>query len=75
MWSLTNQNGEKMRLYSDLLKDRVVVIHSFFSTCPGSCVPLIRNMQKLQTALGDKVGKDVYLMSVSVDPMMDTPSG
>ena len=70
---LTNQDGEQMRLYSDLLKGRVVVINSFFSTCQGSCLPLTRNMQSLQTALGDKVGSEVYLISISVDPMMDTP--
>ena len=70
---LTNQDGQKMRLYSDLLKGKVVVINSFFSTCQGSCLPLTRNMKKLQDALGDRVGKDVYLLSISVDPMMDTP--
>ena len=70
---LTNQNGEKMRLYNDLLKGKVVVINSFFSTCQASCLPLIRNMRNLQTALGDKVGSEVYLISISVDPTMDTP--
>ena len=70
---LTNQNGEKMRFYTDLLKGKVVVINSFFSTCQGSCLPLLRNMQKVQTTLGDKVGTKVFLISISVDPMMDTP--
>jgi protein SCO1/2 len=70
---LINQNGEKMRFYSDVLKGRVVVIHSFFSTCQSACVPLIQNMRKLQDMLGDKVGKDVYLVSITVDPIMDTP--
>lgn len=71
---LTNQNGQRMRLYSDLLKGKVVIINSFFSTCPGSCVPLIHNMQKLQTALGNRVGTDVHLISISVDPIVDTPA-
>lgn len=70
---LTNQDGQKMRLYSDLIKGRVVVINSFFSTCQSACLPLIRNMGKLQDMLGDKVGKEVYLISISVDPTMDTP--
>jgi len=71
---LVNQNGEKMRLYSDLLKDKVVVIDFFFATCQGSCLPLNRNLQKVQEALGDHVGKDVHLISISVDPTMDTPA-
>jgi protein SCO1/2 len=71
---LVNQNGEKMRLYSDLLKDKVVIIDFFFSTCQGVCLPLNRNLQKVQAALGDHVGKDVHLISVSVDPVTDTPA-
>jgi protein SCO1/2 len=71
---LLNQDGEKMRLYSDLLKDKVVVIDFFFATCQGSCLPLNRNLQKLQEALGDHVGKDVHFISVSVDPTADTPA-
>lgn len=70
---LTNQDGQKMRFYSDLLKGRVVVINSFFSTCTSICGPLTQNMRKLQDMLGDKVGKEVYLISISVDPVMDTP--
>jgi protein SCO1/2 len=71
---LINQNGEKMRLYSDLLKDKVVVIDFFFATCQGSCLPMNRNLQKVQEALGDRVGKDVHIISISVDPTVDTPA-
>ena len=71
---LTNQYGERMRLYSDLLKGKVVIINSFFATCPGSCLPMARNLQKIQVALGDRVGKDVFIISISVDPTVDTPA-
>ena len=71
---LVNQNGEKMRFYSDLLKDKVVIINSFFATCTGSCLPLNRNLEKVQLALGDRLGKDVYIVSISVDPAVDTPA-
>lgn len=71
---LVNQNGEKMRLYSDLLKGKVVVINTFFATCQGSCLPLNRNLEKVQAAMGDRIGKDVYIISISVDPTVDTPS-
>lgn len=70
---LVNQNGEKMRFYSDLLQGKVVVINSFFATCQGSCLPLNRNLEKLQKALGDHMGRDVYFVSISVDPTVDTP--
>ena len=71
---LVNQNGEKMRFYSDLLQNKVVVINSFFATCKGSCLPLNRNLEKLQKALGDHMGKEVYFVSISVDPTVDTPT-
>jgi len=70
---LVNQNGEKMRFYSDLLQGKVVVINSFFATCTGSCLPLNRNLEKLQKALGAHMGKEVYFLSISVDPAVDTP--
>lgn len=70
---LVNQNGEKMRFYSDLLQGKVVIINSFFATCTGSCLPMNRNLEKLQTGLGAHMGKDVYIISISVDPAVDTP--
>lgn len=71
---LVNQNGQKMRLYSDLLQGKVVVINSFFATCPGSCLPMERNLEKVQEALGDRMGKEVHIISISVDPAVDTPA-
>jgi protein SCO1/2 len=71
---LLNQNGERMRFYSDLLQNKVVIIDSFFATCKGSCLPMNRNLEKVQEALGDHVGKDVFIISISVDPEVDTPA-
>lgn len=71
---LVNQDGRKLRLYSDLLQGKVVVINSFFATCTGSCLPLTRNLEKLQQGLGARMGKDVYILSISVDPEVDTPA-
>jgi protein SCO1/2 len=71
---LVNQNGEKMRFYSDLLQGKVVIINAFFATCQGSCLPMNRNLEKVQQALGDRFGKDVFIVSISVDPTVDTPA-
>jgi protein SCO1/2 len=71
---LINQDGQKMRFYSDLLKDKVVVINTFFTTCTGVCPPINRNLEKVQEALGERLGKDAFIISVSVDPEADTPS-
>ena len=72
--TLVNQNGEKMRFYSDLLQGKTVIINSFFATCQGSCLPMTRNLEKVQEALGDRLGKDARIISISVDPEVDTPT-
>jgi protein SCO1/2 len=69
---LLNQDGEQMRFYSDLLQGKVVIINSFFATCRDSCLPMNRNLERVQQALGDRVGKDVRIISISVDPTVDT---
>ncbi|MBI3669586.1 MAG: SCO family protein [Acidobacteria bacterium] len=71
--TLVNQDGQTMRFYSDLLKDRCVVIDVFFTSCDGVCPVLGEKMAKIQAWLGDRLGKDVYLISLSVDPVTDTP--
>ena len=70
---LVNQDGEKMRFYNDLLEGKTVIINTFFATCQGSCLPLMRNLQKVQEALADRLGKDARIISISVDPAIDTP--
>lgn len=70
---LVNQNGERFRFYSDLLKGKVVLISSFMATCTSACPFKNRNIEKLQEAAGDRLGKDVLILSISVDPLTDTP--
>jgi protein SCO1/2 len=70
---LINQDGQKMRFYSDVLKDKVVVINTFFTTCTSVCPPMNRNLERIQETLGDRLGKDAWLVSISVDPERDTP--
>src|SRR5262249_31074606 len=70
---LFNQNGEEMRFYSDLLKGKVVIINSFFTTCASVCPLMNRTMEKIQEAFAERLGKDIFLISISVDPTSDTP--
>lgn len=69
---LINQDGEKMRFYSDVLKGKVVILNTFFTTCISVCPPMNRNLEKIQEALGDRLGKDAFIVSMSVDPVVDT---
>ena len=71
---LVSQNGQQMPLYSDLLKGKVVVINAFFTSCKDTCPIMAHSLAVLQEWLGDRLGKDVYLISISVDPETDTPA-
>ena len=70
---LINQDGQKMRFYSEVLKNKVVIINTFFTTCNGVCPPINRNLENVQNALGDRLGKEAFIVSITVDPEMDTP--
>ena len=71
---LIDQDGQKLRFYTDVLKNKVVVINTFFTTCTSICPPMNRNFEKMQDALGDRLGKEAFLVSISVDPETDTPT-
>jgi cytochrome oxidase Cu insertion factor (SCO1/SenC/PrrC family) len=70
--TLVDQEGRRYRFYSDLLKGKVVVIHSFFTACKGSCPVMSGSLAKLQERLGDRLGRDVVLLSLTVDPAADS---
>ena len=70
---LVDQNGKSVNLYNDLVKGRVVVMNFIFTTCRGICPPLGASFGALQKQLGDGSGRDVSLISISVDPVTDTP--
>lgn len=70
---LIDQDGKPHRFYSDLLKGKIIVANAFFTTCTSVCPPMTRNLEKVQEALGERFGREVYFISISVDPEMDTP--
>jgi protein SCO1/2 len=69
-----DQDGKSVRFYTDLVKGKVVAINFIFTTCTTICPPLAATFAHVQRLMGDRVGKDVHLISVSVDPVTDTPS-
>lgn len=69
--NVVTQDGKKVRFYSDLVKGRVVAMNFVFTTCTTICPPMGANFAKLQSVLGER---DVQLISVSVDPTVDTPA-
>lgn len=70
---LIDQDGVERRFYADLIKHKVVVINVMFTTCKDSCPVMARNFARIQDWLGPRLGKEVQMLSISVDPDTDTP--
>ena len=70
---LLDQDGRKVRFYTDLVKGKTVVVNFIFTTCTTVCPPLGATFARVQKELGERAGRDVHLISVSVDPATDTP--
>lgn len=70
---LVDQNGKTVDLYKDFIAGRSIVMHSFFSRCEGSCPVMMTTLQALQKQLGSRLGEDVHIVSITVDPEHDTP--
>jgi protein SCO1/2 len=67
---LVDQDGRPVHFYSDLVKGKVVAMSFVFTSCTTVCPPIGANFAKLQKLTA---GKDVHLISVSVDPAVDNP--
>jgi protein SCO1/2 len=70
---LLDQDGRRVRFYTDLVKGRTVAVNFIFTTCTTVCPPLGATFARVQKELGARAGRDVHLISVSVDPVTDTP--
>lgn len=70
---LVDQDGKPVRFYTDLVKDRVVAVNFVFTSCTTICPPMGANFAKLRKILSARAGREVQLISVSVDPGTDTP--
>ncbi len=71
--ALTDQDGQTHRFYSDLLQGRVVLINVIFTHCPSACPMMTERLKLVRKQVGEGFGRDVYFLSLSVDPARDTP--
>jgi copper(I)-binding protein/cytochrome oxidase Cu insertion factor (SCO1/SenC/PrrC family) len=70
---LTTHDGETVHFFEDLIKDKVVVINFIYTHCPDTCPLETAQLVEVQKIMGDRVGKDVFFYSISIDPERDTP--
>jgi len=70
---LVDAAGKRVRLAKDVIGDRIAVVNFIYTTCTTVCPVASATFQQLQGRLGAAFGKEVVLVSVSVDPLRDTP--
>ena len=70
---VVDQNGKKLRFYSDVLKGRVVLINFIFTNCPDACPMVTHKLMQVRNMMVPAIKDDVWFISISVDPERDTP--
>ncbi|HXD43414.1 MAG TPA: SCO family protein [Ramlibacter sp.] len=70
---LITQDGKKVRFFDDLIKGKVVAINFIFTGCSESCSMETARLREVQDLLADRMGKDIFFVSISIDPDNDTP--
>jgi protein SCO1/2 len=71
---LVTQDGDTVRFYDDLIRARVVAINFIYTSCADSCPMETARLREVAELLGERVGRDVFLYSISIDPKTDTPA-
>ena len=70
---LVTHEGQEVRFFDDLVKGKIVVINFIYTTCTEVCPLDTASLRNVQEILGDRVGRDVFMYSISIDPDRDTP--
>ncbi len=66
-------DGRRARFWSDLVRGRTVLLH-VFSLRGEAEYPVAANLARVQALLGGRLGRDVFLYSLTTDPEHDTPA-
>src|SRR3954467_7558111 len=70
---LTTQDGKTVHFYDDLIKGKIVAIDLIYTTCQYSCPLETARLAQVQRLIGDRMGRDVFFYSITIDPDHDTP--
>ena len=67
-------DGRKVRFYDDVVRGRVLVFNMMYTACTGICPPNTANLMAVRNLLGARVGRDVHMVSLTLQPELDTPA-
>jgi protein SCO1/2 len=70
---LRTHEGKEVRFYDDVIRKPIVAINMMYADCTGICPRMTANLVKVQRALGPRVGRDIFMYSITLRPAQDTP--
>ena len=71
---LRTHEDRTVRFYDDLMRGKIVIVNFMYVRCEGICPGTTANLVKVQEALGERVGRDVFMYSFTLKPDQDTPA-
>lgn len=72
--TLLTHDGSRVRFYDDLLKGKLVLVNMMYTTCTGICPANTAALKALAQTLGPRLGRDMFLYSLSLRPQFDSPA-
>ena len=67
-------DGQTLRFYDDVMRGKILLINFFFTSCDDVCPLMTENLARVQELLGPRVGQDIRMVSISLQPEHDTPA-
>ena len=69
---LMTHTGMTVNFYDDLIRAKIVAINMMYADCEGICPEMTYNLSRVQQRLGQRVGKDIFMYSITIRPEVDT---
>ena len=69
---LIAHTGHRVRFYDDLVKGKKVILNFMYVRCQGICMPVTMNLVRVQKMLGERVGREIFIYSITLKPHEDS---
>ncbi len=70
---MQDEQARRLKFYDDCLKGRIVIMNMMYTTCTGICPPNTAALKAIRDTLGERVGRDIFIYSLTLRPEFDTP--
>ena len=72
-YTVYDQDGNSYKFYDDLVRGKIVVANFIYTTCTDICGLATARMAQVIEGLGDRMGEEIFVYSITLTPEIDTP--